>query len=502
MAIQQETEPVAAAGVVEQPRQRARPPVVTLFLVAANLLMALAQVAAAGYQWSAGSIGNSPVYWALGAKVPSLIQHGEYWRLVTANFLHGDWLHLASNVVGLILIGRLIETFYGPVRMLVIYVMAAVAGAAASYHFSLAVSLGASTGVLGLVGALLAHNLKYRNYLPERINRIYPVLLVIVGVMFLFDLARSGVVDVWGHLGGLIGGAVVAGLLESRIAGPLQNDRDWLPLPAALAFVMALLGYGAYGLVAALPGEMDLLRAGRATHISAHVRYIEQAVERRPHFTEARIYLGNVFLRLRRPQDAVAQYELARKANPALVASQENREAMAMLAESHLQQAVAADQAKRWDEALEHYRAIMDLKLDDRLRATAYNNYAWILVDKLNRDLETAEQHALTANRMAPDTAAFVDTLAWVYYKRGRYREALKEQQRAVKLAEAQRDNSAMAELYYHLGAIYEKTGDTDKAIENYARSLRADSSFTQAADGLKRLARPGPRQRGVGELI
>src|SRR5438093_223417 len=66
---------------------RLRAPRTTLALIVANLCMALAQAAAGGFHSRGGEIAQAPADWALGAKVPSLIAHGEYWRLVTASFL-------------------------------------------------------------------------------------------------------------------------------------------------------------------------------------------------------------------------------------------------------------------------------------------------------------------------------------------------------------------------------------------------------------------------------
>jgi tetratricopeptide (TPR) repeat protein len=130
------------------------------------------------------------------------------------------------------------------------------------------------------------------------------------------------------------------------------------------------------------------------------------------------------------------------------------------------------------------------------------NGYAWSLVDKLDRDYDEAERYAIAAVKADPDNAAIVDTLAWVYYKQKRYPEALREQQRAVRLGERTRNPFEMAELYYHLGAILEKVDRRSEAIQAYRMSVRARPGFPfpQSQDALRRLVpgyRPEPAPPG-----
>ena len=70
-----------------------------------------------------------------GAKVNTLIAAGEYWRLMTATFLHIGLLHLLLNAWALYLFGPLIERHFGAVRFVVIYLVAGLGGSIASFAF-------------------------------------------------------------------------------------------------------------------------------------------------------------------------------------------------------------------------------------------------------------------------------------------------------------------------------------------------------------------------------
>jgi rhomboid protease GluP len=466
---------------------------------------------------------------------------------VTANFLHGSWSHLIRNMLALLFLGYLIEAFYGRARLLVIYVLSCVAGTLASYLFTPNVSLGASTGIMGLMGALLLHNLKYRRYLPQRVNTVYPALILFVMLELWWDVAAGGGVDVAGHLGGLLGGAVLAGLLESKIAGPLQGERDWLPLPTALATVGALLAYGFAGMLLALPGNLDLIRSSQAPTTGEQIARLEHALSRRPYFMEAQLGLADLLVDVQRDEDASRRYHeverrypnsaLVRKhlahvhdtyvarADTALDAKQWDVAAALATraaefaatgeerAQSYLKRGDAAFGQEKWEQSLLDYKLAIEHASERNTLATAHNRYAWTLADKLNRDLAAAESHAKTAVNLAPDNFAIMDTLAWVYYRQGRYREAMSQQLQAVKTGERLMGFFDLeGELYYHLGAIYEKLGNVEDARAQYTRALGARRNrYPEAAAALQRLeatSKHGPdlppptadpaRQRGI----
>jgi membrane associated rhomboid family serine protease len=128
---------------------------------------------------------------------------GEYYRLLSATFLHGGFLHLALNMYALYLFGPPLEAALGRVRFLALYVLSALGGSAASYAFSAqnVPSLGASGAVFGLLGAFFIVN--------RRLGRETSGLLVLLAINFAFGFVARNI-DWRAHLGGLIAGALVA----------------------------------------------------------------------------------------------------------------------------------------------------------------------------------------------------------------------------------------------------------------------------------------------------
>src|SRR5690606_4193606 len=100
---------------------------------------------------------------AFGANAPALVTAGEWYRLLSANFLHVGWLHLYMNGIGLFVLGMLLERLVGPWRFVFVFLTSAAAGAAASLLVSdAALSVGASTAVFGLLGAYALINWRCR----------------------------------------------------------------------------------------------------------------------------------------------------------------------------------------------------------------------------------------------------------------------------------------------------------------------------------------------------
>ncbi|SRR5579883_134778 len=142
-----------------------------------------------------------------GAKWHPGIARGEWWRLVTAGFLHGGLLHIGMNMWVLWDLGTQVEAVYGTPRYLAIYLMSSITGFMASFFWSLSVSVGASAGLCGLIGAMIALGMRERSSYASAIRQHY---LIWAGYILLTGLLGFFAIDNAAHLGGLTGGFAVA----------------------------------------------------------------------------------------------------------------------------------------------------------------------------------------------------------------------------------------------------------------------------------------------------
>ena len=181
----------------------------TNILIAVNLLVFLISA------WISKNIFDIDIYTLIimGAKVNSLIDKGQVWRLITCAFLHGGLIHIFFNMYALKILGPEIEYVYGKVKYLVIYLLSAIAASIFSYIFGpQSVSVGASGAIFGLFGAMLIFGIKHRKQMGKAyMMNILQVIFVnvIIGI-------RSSNIDNAAHFGGLIVGALIALLLGER----------------------------------------------------------------------------------------------------------------------------------------------------------------------------------------------------------------------------------------------------------------------------------------------
>jgi rhomboid protease GluP len=157
---------------------------------------------------------------AFGAKFTPFIAQGEWWRLVTAGFLHGDILHILMNSWVLFDLGAQVEEFYGASRMLVIYFIGTVLGFYASAWWSPGVSIGASAGICGLLGAMIAYGVHNKTGMGAAIRGMY-IRWALYILAFGLIISRT---DNAAHVGGIAGGfgiAYIAGT-PGRIRSPKE----------------------------------------------------------------------------------------------------------------------------------------------------------------------------------------------------------------------------------------------------------------------------------------
>jgi len=155
---------------------------------------------------------NPEVLRGFGAKQNNLIaeQH-EYWRLITAIFIHIGIIHLLLNNYALWIIGQEIERIYGSARFVVLYLVTGVIGSAGSYVFNpQATSAGASGAIFGLFGVMATFAFKYRREIPKRLSQeIRRRVLPIIAINLVFGFSVR-IVDNAAHVGGLLAGIALA----------------------------------------------------------------------------------------------------------------------------------------------------------------------------------------------------------------------------------------------------------------------------------------------------
>jgi membrane associated rhomboid family serine protease len=203
---------------------------VTLTLIALNVAMFLVTAV------SAATVGSSPIdnyrspVFADLSQVPLLVQFGEWWRLLTAAFLHIGPVHLLLNMLALLIFGSELERQLGRGRYLAVYLLSALGGAVAIQllGFPAGAVAGASTAIYGLMGGLGVLMLASR----QDIRGLLTLLAINVVISFLPG------VSLLGHLGGLVAGAIAAGLLV------LTRGRRPAQIAALVAFGVLLLAVG------------------------------------------------------------------------------------------------------------------------------------------------------------------------------------------------------------------------------------------------------------------
>lgn len=184
---------------------------------------------------------------AWGARDSGRVVEGEAWRMFSALFLHGDALHLAMNMLALFGLGRLCEAIWGPVRLVWLFLVAGLAGSLLS-QVGGGISVGASGAVFGLMGAGVVYGQRFKAFLPRPARDIFGRGLVPWIALNIFIGLTIPRIDNLGHLGGLVGGALLALFLDS----PVIPGRDPRPVPtAAMAFTSAaILGWTSAEMVA------------------------------------------------------------------------------------------------------------------------------------------------------------------------------------------------------------------------------------------------------------
>ena len=380
----------------------------TKIIFGANVMVFIAMVMASGP--SLDFTGQVMVHF--GANFGPYTLSGDWWRLVTYMFLHGNVLHIAMNMWCLWNLGALCESLYGSWTYGAVYLITGVAGGLASVAWNPHVlSVGASGAIFGLAGALIASfSLGEFSLSGISIKSTLGSLLFFCAFSLFFGGAVSGI-DNACHFGGLIGGLIL-GALIARLA-PLQDAplrRASVVGVVALALVLSALGVERW--------RGGPMRAARA---------FESISENDPNRT-------------------IAQLQAIVKQRP-------------NLAQAHSALAQAYFQREQFPQAETEFRRVLELQPQD---VEARFNLGITL---LNEE-RSGEAKAAFTQLLAQDAHSAVAHygLGLVLAHDGNHQAAIEEFKTAAEL------NSQFAGIYYEMGNSYAKLKQYDEAIAAYLK--------------------------------
>lgn len=222
---------------------------VTVALLIANIVLFAAEIMGT---MQAGQFGGLSILWGmnnetlyrLGASNPFAIQiQHEWYRVITAMFLHGGLIHIGFNMMVLLDVGPILEELYGSARYLFVYILTGAVGFALSMFFHPAI--GASGALLGLIGVMIALTTKRSGAAMKEMRSRLMSWVISIFVLGYFIGA-----DNVAHFGGLASGFILGKLLADRppISPGERNTAyvlGWLAgIVTLVSFAFMVLHYG------------------------------------------------------------------------------------------------------------------------------------------------------------------------------------------------------------------------------------------------------------------
>ncbi|EIF51103.1 hypothetical protein SULAR_07038 [Sulfurovum sp. AR] len=168
---------------------------------------------------------------------PLTVLKGEWWRLLTAMFLHGGMTHLLMNMFSLYLVGRGAEMYFDTKSYLSIYFFSGIIGGLVSlYIHPVSVGVGASGAIFGVFGALAGFFLAHREKIASHTKAFMKDFSIIIAINLVIGFSIPSI-DVSAHIGGLIVG-FIGGFV-------LSKDPKWIwgYSSAMVLLILAIISY-------------------------------------------------------------------------------------------------------------------------------------------------------------------------------------------------------------------------------------------------------------------
>ncbi|MGH9357799.1 MAG: rhomboid family intramembrane serine protease [Terriglobia bacterium] len=204
----------------------------------------MTQRAAAATMQQAPALGGISTYVLvrLGAKCP-LIFAGQWWRLVTAVFLHAGLIHIGFNLWCLFDVGPMVESLFSSSKFVVMYLVTGVIGYLVSLWWTpMGISIGASGAIMGLIGILIGASFHHGSLGKDLRRQLWRWVIYIV----IFGLLPMFAVDNAAHFGGFISGLVLGYLISEGEPQTRMDENLW----SGLAVVAVVIIAGSFALMA------------------------------------------------------------------------------------------------------------------------------------------------------------------------------------------------------------------------------------------------------------
>ena len=374
----------------------------------------------------------------------------QWWRVVTAMFVHIGLLHIVLNMYCLWNLGPLAERLFGPGRFLLLYLLSGVGGNVASVglHPTI-VAAGASGAIFGVAGALLP--VLHLRKIPAIVSLRGRGGLGIGGFIvynLVYGFANTGI-DNAAHIGGLVIGFVIG--YASPVAGSHTGRAAVLRTKGVLLATALFLAAAFLG-VRRWRHNYGELEVGRRALLSGDyaggIAQLQRVLQSDPNNAQAHLLLGAAYFEQDSTTAAIREYQLALREDST------NAFVLQNLGSAYWR-------LKQWDEAGAAFARAA--RADPTDAATWENLGAAYLNNNRPADAIAPLEHA---RRLLPDTARINYSLGLAYLRTEKYSAALASFQQALRL----KPNDPMVLL--RRGYTYEQLGKLDSARADYRRVL------------------------------
>lgn len=388
-----------------------------------------------------------------GANYGPLTLGGQYWRLLTCIFLHGNLLHIAFNMWSLWNIGSIAESLYGRWTFATLYLVAGIGGSLGSVIWNPNVlSVGASGAIFGIVGALIAAFYLGEFSMRGQITSGTMTSLLIFSAYSLYRGAVSSGIDNGAHVGGLITGLILGALIAKGAPDP---DK---PISRVVVFALAIAligGGGAWWLhsrdyIRHMQRGVGFLTEGKSDQAAAE---FQSVIRQRPAYPPAHYFLARAYALKGDLANAEAEFQRVLELNPNNENSYYNL-GFVYLQENKLQQARETFQ---------------------RLIAIAPNNanahFGLAAVAMAEQKYQDAIQEYKTAARLNPDLEGAYYNLGQAQSKLGLFDDAIVSFKTELdKIGDDYNTEIALADAYDAKGMKKEAAATRRKAEESTGR--------------------------------